>query len=568
MTTPPEQHDAAPVPPDGASGIPGERLTGRDASLLLLGCIPLFIALGQLQCWGSEGRTLGIALSMRTKGAWLTPDLYGEFWGFRPLLYFWCVAVSSFFTGGVSELAGRLPAALSGAATVLLTGHLAARLLGRRAAVPAGWVLVTAYSWWLWSRTAAMDTMNVAFATAAIAVYVESIRGFRPWHAFAFAALIGLGSQAKGIPAIILPCAVGFCDALLHRRRDILRSWPWLAAAVPLAGALFAMSFLMSFSQRHDWSLFKVWYVENIQRIYDPYDHKNNPVLYYFYSLPALFMPWGLAIPGAAAFAARTWKSDRGRRFAATAAAVVFLMFTASASRRSYYILPVFPWCALLVAAMFDEVARKRESGGREKGGWRILGEGPALLVYVFAPLAGLALCIAPFLPGNLGKAASALPLAPLGGVLLLAAAGGFWWSRRASPPAAHVLISLGVLLPVYVFASTSGDVLRDRLYVERRFGQAVRKRHPGERLLYYHAQNARLFWYLGEASDADDGEMLRGMLMKQGGRGVVVADARYRKEIEESPLFDATVEVESEKPDIPYRKEKDAYVLYDVQVK
>ena len=47
-----------------------------------------------------------------------------------------------------------------------------------------------------------------------------------------------------------------------------------------------------------------------------------------------------------------------------------------------------------------------------------------------------------------------------------------------------------------------------------------------------------------------------------------MVADAKYRKQIEESPLLDATVEVESEKPDIPYRKEKDAYVLYRVRLK
>ena len=269
LNTPPKPLDPLSVVSDSASAIPGERLTRRDALLLLLACVPLFVALGQLQCWGGEGRALGIALSMRTKGTWLSPDLYGEFWGFRPLLYFWCIAVSSLLTGGVTEFAGRLPAAVSGAATIVLTGHIAARLFGRRTAVPAGWVLATAYAWWLWSRTAAMDTMNVAFATAALAVYVESIRGFRPWHAFAFAALIGLGSQAKGVPAMILPCAVGFGDAVLNRRRDILRAWPWLAAAVPIAAALFVMSFIMSFSQRHDWSLFRVWYIENIRRIYD-----------------------------------------------------------------------------------------------------------------------------------------------------------------------------------------------------------------------------------------------------------------------------------------------------------
>ncbi len=555
-------------PADPAVAIPGERLSGRDLLLLAVACIPIFVALGTHQCWGAEGRVLGIALSMRVKGSWLTPDLFGENWWFRPLLYFWCAAGASFFTGGVSELAGRLPSAISGAATVFLTAHIAARLLGRRAAVPAGWLFATAFSTWLWSRTAAMDMMNVAFAAAAVAIYVESIPGFKRWHIFAFAALIGLGSQAKGVPALVLPCAIGFVDAVLNRRKDLLRFWPTIAAAVPIAAALFSLSLLIAVAHGNGSAAWYDFYRENIQRVFDPYDHHDNGIHLYFWVVPLLFLPWGLSLPAAVAAGARRWKADRGWFFAFTAFAVTFALFSASASRRSYYILPVFPWCAVLLAGMLDGFVKKREAGEPVAPAWKWLGEGPLLLVYAVAPLAGLALCIARFLPGNPGKAAAAFPLAPLGGLLVLAAAAAFWVTRFRAAPRTHLLVTAGALFPVYLFASTAGDGLRDRFTVERSFAQDVRRLHPSEKLLYYHAQNTRLFWQLGEAPDADSTEQLREFLEKQGGSGIVVADARYRKQIEGSPLLEAVVETESAKFDVPYKRQKDAYVQYRVRAK
>ncbi|MCE9581681.1 MAG: glycosyltransferase family 39 protein [Planctomycetes bacterium] len=580
------------TPEEAPPSLPGESLSGLDWVLLLMGTIPFFLALGGHSAYQAEGRSLGIAMSMREKGTWLSPDMFGEFYGFRPLLYFWCVTIASYVTGGVTELAGRLPAALSGAASVVLTGHLAARLFGRRTAVPAGWILATTHTMWLWSRLAAMDTMNLAFTTAAIAVYVESIGGFRRWHAFAFAILLGLGANAKGIPALVLPCAVGFADAVLHRRKDLLRNAKWFAAAVPLCLLIFMMSFLMSYAVRHNWELLRVWYIENIQRIYDPYDHHDNPWPYYFWVLPGLFMPWGLLLPVAVARACTTGTplettggmsglkrlfarffnfvrtSDRGRIFVATAAAVIFATFTASASRRSYYIMPVFPWCALLVAAAFEALAKERKAWT----GWRWATEGPLFLIFAILPIVGLVLLAAPWIPGNPGKALGFLPKAPLGGLACIAASAAFWITRRRE--GRLQVTAAGGLLLVFAYASAFGDSGRDRLYPERPFCQAVLARHPGEAFVYYHVQNTRIYYHLGERRDTtklefDTPEQLAAILATSGGTSLVLADGRYREQIEKSPLFETTVDLESTTPEIPYRrKSKTEFVLYRVRLR
>lgn len=554
--------------PESPSPIPGERLASRDLLLLAVACIPFFACLGQLQCWGSEGRVLGVALSMRTKGSWLTPDLFGELWWFRPLLYFWCAAGASFFTGGVNELAGRLPSALSGAATVFLTAHIAARLLGRRAAVPAGWIFATAFASFTWSRTASMDMMNVAFAAAAVAVYVETIPRFRPWHIFAFAVLIGAGSQAKGVPALVLPCAIGFADAVLHRRKDLLRAWPWILSAVPVAAGLFALSLVIAAAHGNFRAAWFDFYRENIQRVFDPYDHHDNGIHLYFWQLPLQFLPWGLVLPAAAVVGARQWKVHRGWFFAFTAFAVTFALFSASASRRSYYILPAFPWCAILVAAALDRVAAARETGAALSRGWRWFVEGPVLFVYLVGPLAGLALLVGPLLPGNPGRAARVLPLVWLGGLLVLAGAAAFWVSRRRAAPRVHLLVAAGALLPLYLFSATAGDAARDRLYVEKWFARAVRERQPQGQVLYFRCDNSRLYWQLGEGRDCDNAEQLRDAVRERGGDTLVVADAKDRKKLEQSPLLESSVVLESAKPDVPYRKEKDAYVLYRVRLR
>lgn len=553
----PEPSDPPTADPATLS-IPGESLTRRDVMWLLAACVPLFLALGQLQAVSAEGRSLGIALSMRTKGTWLTPDLFGEFWGFRPLLYFWCVAVTSFFTGGVTEFAGRFPAAVSGAATILMTGHLAARLLGRRVAVQAGWTLGTAYTWWVWSRMAGADTMNVAFATAALAVYVESIRGFRWWHAFAFATLVGLGSQAKGVPALILPCAIGFVDAVMNRRKDVLRAWPWLLAAAPVAAGFFAMSILLA----HDPRYFHVWYIENIQRIYDPYDHHDAPWHYYFWILPLLFMPWGLALPSAVAWITRSVKKDRGRKFIATAAFVTLMLFTLSASRRSYYILPIFPWCALLVAAMYDSLERHRETTPR---GWRLAAEVPLWTIFAVMIVAGAVLVAGPLLPGDPGRALAALPKSPVAGLLALGGAVYAWRGRDLH--SLHFLVARS-LIPILMFASWYGDQLRDRLYLERPFAIAVRQRLEPGKLVYFHGQNSKMFWNLGEAPDVSSDESIAMEVRKREGYALVVSDDEHAPLLEKNPFVTAHLVLKSAFPDLPYHRDKHGYRLYLVRLR
>lgn len=97
---------------------------------------------------------------------------------------------------------------------------------------------------------------------------------------------------------------------------------------------------------------------ENIQRYFQPFDYKK-PFYVCFYYLPILFMPWTplliTALSGTVAFFK---DSDEKTRWLAKATVVIFLFFIISGSRRSYYFLPLLPFCALLTSVFLVEERR------------------------------------------------------------------------------------------------------------------------------------------------------------------------------------------------------------------
>src|SRR5207302_60099 len=78
----------------------------------------------------------------------------------------------------------------------------------------------------------------------------------------------------------------------------------------------------------------------------DPANHRDAPIYLYTYVIFGLLAPWSLLLPAALT---RTRRADR---FAAAYFWATFLFFTLSASRRSYYLLPVLPAAALLIAVV------------------------------------------------------------------------------------------------------------------------------------------------------------------------------------------------------------------------
>src|SRR3954465_11360591 len=78
--------------------------------------------------WGQE---------MLQRGDWIVPTLNGALRTDKPILLYWCM-LAVYNLLGVSEFAARLPSALAGMGTVILTFHLGRLMFDRRTGLLAG----------------------------------------------------------------------------------------------------------------------------------------------------------------------------------------------------------------------------------------------------------------------------------------------------------------------------------------------------------------------------------------------------------------------------------------------
>ena len=321
----------------------------------------IFWALGYRGLWTAEERWAQITREMFLSGDFFHPTINGDPYFDKPLLTYWLVALTSFFTGGVNEWAIRVPSAISGIAALWATLVLGGRLWSKDIARTAGWLLLTSYGFLFWSRAGTADMENLAAIMLAVAWYWS--RREKPGFAtyFVFYLICFTGAHTKGLTSVVVPILAVTPDILRNGRWRVLYSPSHIFAAA--AGcAVYLAPFLYASVTRGDYQQSGLYLVfqENILRYFEPFDHKQ-PFYIYFYNLPALFVPWTPLLLATVWAGPHIWKTQNhaSRCFLETAV-LIFVFFTCSGSRRSYYILPILPFCALLVSVFLHSEGKER----------------------------------------------------------------------------------------------------------------------------------------------------------------------------------------------------------------
>jgi 4-amino-4-deoxy-L-arabinose transferase-like glycosyltransferase len=327
---------------------------GRRADWLLLGVafVLLLAGLGGRTLSGSEGRWAQITREMLITRDFFHPTIGGLPYFDKPLLTYWLIAAFSWVSGTLTEGICRLPSAVCGIIAIVATMQVGRRLWSAQVGRIAGWILLTTYGVLLWSRTAAADTENLAAIMVCTAWYWA--RREKPGFVtfFIFYGVMVLGAMTKGLAAVAVPVLVVLPDIIENRRWRMLVSPSHILAAI-LALLIYVAPFVYSSSAAqpgYQTGGLGMVFRENIQRFYAPFDHKE-PVWVYFKHVPTLFLPWSVLLILALVAIIPRWRQlDDKTRWLLKAAALIFLFFTASGSRRNYYILPLIPFCALLTA--------------------------------------------------------------------------------------------------------------------------------------------------------------------------------------------------------------------------
>ena len=343
----------------------------RLSYLLLAAVVLLFAMLGAREIWTQEHRWADIVSGMFYRHDFLHPYLGENDYYDKPLLSYWLIAIFAKISGSLTTWDLRLPSALSGLLAIWAIYRLGTKLKDRQLGLLSGWLLLTTFYFIFWARTSSADMLNLAGSLFAVSWYMEKRENAGFFDYAVFFVIVALTSLCKGLVGAIVPLIAVFVDLCLQKSwRKHLRL-PLFLAIIP-GFLIYLLPFIASsyFSNNayNENGLYLV-YRENILRYFQPFDHQG-PIYTYFIYLPIYMLPWAVFfIPALFALKVR-WKTlSLNAKWITWTLLLLFLFFTLSGSRRSYYVLPIVPFAILFTAdwilsANFASAKRRLWSAG------------------------------------------------------------------------------------------------------------------------------------------------------------------------------------------------------------
>lgn len=322
-----------------------------------------------------EPREAIVAVSMLNSGNYILPESCGGDIPYKPPFLAWLIVASSWLTGGVTEFSARFPSAV---ATILMAmgGYLFIRRHTETSSdiVAMCSTIVTVTAFEVYRAAANCRTDMVLTACMVGSLYLMYNRwasckapGFSIWAVL----LMSCAMLTKGPVGVFLPCLVMWAFFLLRGERF------WRST-----GVLFAMALLSLL-------LPAAWYVaaahmggkefidlaleENVGRMTGTmsYESHENPFYYNFITLVAGMLPYTLLVLFSV-LAIKRWRGDAGdwwyrfrhmdpvKLFSLVSVVVIVLFYCIPKSKRSVYLLPVYPFLAYFVTLLIMFLVRKK----------------------------------------------------------------------------------------------------------------------------------------------------------------------------------------------------------------
>lgn len=316
-----------------------------------------------------EPREALVAQSMLLTNNWISPPAYNGAVPSKPPFNHWLISLVSLPGGEVTEFTARLPSAI---AVVLFSAFFylfLRRRTSERSALLAGLILLSSFEWLRSAVTCRVDTiLSASVAGALLALFGWRERG-RKGFPFLAAFFIACAALTKGPIGVALPLAIFSLFELLSGEKTVRN-----VVAIGLRGAVIAVPvvlvvslwYLGGYLQRGDVFIDKIYY-ENFARLTSSMEDEphKHAAPYMVLMLAVGLLPWTLVWLTTAvrhfskrdytisAFR-RMWRNASDlQRYAFISAAFIFVFFCIPSSKRSVYILPAYPFIAVLAAESF-----------------------------------------------------------------------------------------------------------------------------------------------------------------------------------------------------------------------
>ncbi|HEU4563100.1 MAG TPA: glycosyltransferase family 39 protein, partial [Gemmatimonadaceae bacterium] len=309
----------------------------------------------------NEAQRLQPAIEMLERGDYIVPTLDGERYLSKPPLIYWVAAGAFRIAGAPSALAGRVPVAIACLLIAAALGAIGWRTAGARVGLWSAIILLSSF----YFRARARETELDPLLTGAVlgAVYgqwlaVVRARWLRP--ALLAGICAGLALLLKG-PVLFLFLLASTLAIAVVERPALRRVLAPLGLILGVGAAIFLPWGVALLARVGAGELWATLQNESLTRLTTATRINSGPPWFYVESVAASFLPWSWLIPF---WASPTLRRDLRAsasswlRVTGLFAAAALVLFSLVAGKETEYLMPIYPFLALLAAAALDWLVR------------------------------------------------------------------------------------------------------------------------------------------------------------------------------------------------------------------
>ena len=328
-----------------------------------------------------EPREAIVAYTMLESGNWILPMNYGVEIAYKPPFLYWTIAVISSILGGVSEFSARMPSALAFLAMQLVFFSFVAKRKNVKTAFLTSILLLSSFEVHRAAVACRLDMLQVSLIVISLCLLFrwdeKNCKGV-PWLAVL---LMACATLTKGPVGSIFSClCIGIYQLL--RGRSFGKAFFSLLGIGLLSLIPLGIWFWAAYQQGGE-PFVNLMLEENTGRFFRKmsYESHENPLWYNFLTLIWGWIPWTLVLlvslfglkwkemhvlPEGDSVGERlkkVWDKFRSQSplqlFIWVVILTIFIFYCIPKSKRSVYLLPIYPFMGVLLAEYLLALAQR-----------------------------------------------------------------------------------------------------------------------------------------------------------------------------------------------------------------
>lgn len=306
-----------------------------------------------------ETRYVDIARVMFNSKDYLTLYLNGDYFFEKPPLYFWLECISFSLFGVVNEFSARISIILLSLFPAGLLLFLCRKVKGDKFAIITLSTLFTSIEYMFMTKIAILDSVLTSFVSSSVICYfctffVQKQNQKYFWVlSYIFS---GFAVLAKGIPGIVIPILVIIVSTIIFKTYKATLKYSW---GVLLFLIIVLPWHIIMLKTYPDLFFTEYIYKHHILRFLGAeVINRTEPLYFYF-----LVLLWGLFPHVFVLFSQnkkiKNIKFDFSNNYTKLltlnliAILVIFMFFSSSKTKLITYILPIYPFCAVLIGSIW-----------------------------------------------------------------------------------------------------------------------------------------------------------------------------------------------------------------------